>query len=51
MSNKPNKTTYEELRIKQSWALWEKVEHTKKRIKEFLKFTNGKAYVSFSGGD
>lgn len=34
MSNKPNKTTYEELRIKQSWALWQKVEHTKKRIKE-----------------
>lgn len=50
MSVKPNKTTYEELKIKQNWALWEKVEHTKKRIREFLGFTNGKAYISFSGG-
>lgn len=50
MSSKLNKTTYEELRIKQNWALWEKVEHTKKRIREFLDFTDGKAYISFSGG-
>ncbi|MCT7643882.1 phosphoadenosine phosphosulfate reductase family protein [Aliarcobacter butzleri] len=50
MSNKLNKTTYEELRIKQSWALWQKVEHTKKRIKEFLEFTDNKAFISFSGG-
>lgn len=45
-----NKTTYEELKEKQNWALWQKIEHTKKRIKEFLEFTNGKAYISFSGG-
>ncbi|ADG93348.1 PP-loop domain protein [Arcobacter nitrofigilis DSM 7299] len=45
-----NKTTYEELKQKQSWSLWKKVEHTRKRIREFVQFTNGKAYLSFSGG-
>jgi len=45
-----NKTTYEALKEKQSWPLWKKVEHTKQRIKEFINFVDGKAYVSFSGG-
>lgn len=45
-----NKTSYSALKEKQSWPLALKVEHTKKRIKEFVEFTNDKAYVSFSGG-
>jgi len=45
-----NKTTYKELEIKRSWSLEQKVAHAQKRIKEFYDFTNGKCYISFSGG-
>ena len=45
-----NKTTISVLRDKQSLSLDEKIEYTKERIKEFVDFVDGKAYVSFSGG-
>lgn len=50
MKIKLNKTTYQDLQIKQNWPLWKKVEHAKMRIKEFLDYTNGNAFCSFSGG-
>ena len=37
MSVKPNKTTYEELKIKQDWALWQKIEIAIKKTKKTLK--------------
>jgi len=45
-----NKTTMQELQEKRNWDLKKKEEHTRKRINEFLSFTEGKAYISFSGG-
>lgn len=33
-----------------SWSLNQKIEHAKKRIREFYSATDGKVYVSFSGG-
>lgn len=44
------KTTYKELSIKKKYPLKKKIEHTKKRLKEFYEFTNGNCFISFSGG-
>lgn len=47
---KQNKTSFDELKIKQAWPLWKKIEHAKKRLLEFYDFTDGRMYPSFSGG-
>ena len=41
---------YAELKIRQSWTLAQKIDHTVGTIEAFLAKTNGKGYISFSGG-
>lgn len=42
--------TRKELKERQGWTLKQKVDHSLGAIDQFLSRTNGKAYVSFSGG-
>jgi 3'-phosphoadenosine 5'-phosphosulfate sulfotransferase (PAPS reductase)/FAD synthetase len=42
--------TAEELRYRQSWTLDQKIDHTLVAIEQFYNYTNGKCYISFSGG-
>lgn len=42
--------TYEELKIRQNWTLHQKIDHAAGTIESFLSQTEGKAYISFSGG-
>lgn len=42
--------TYEELKIRQSWSLHQKIDHAAGTIEHFLSKTDGNAYISFSGG-
>lgn len=44
------KTTFSALQEKQRWNLYQKVEHSLNRIREFYEHVDGKVYVSFSGG-
>lgn len=44
------KTTMSALKEKQGFPLWQKIEHSKKRIREFYDHVDGKVFVSFSGG-
>ncbi|MDR0231060.1 MAG: phosphoadenosine phosphosulfate reductase family protein [Dysgonamonadaceae bacterium] len=41
---------YEDLKIRQSWTLEQKIDHTVGTIEAFLAKTDGKGYISFSGG-
>jgi 3'-phosphoadenosine 5'-phosphosulfate sulfotransferase (PAPS reductase)/FAD synthetase len=41
---------YNELKIRQSWTLEQKIDHTVGTIDAFLARTDGKGYISFSGG-
>jgi len=42
--------TYKDLKIRQSWTLAQKIDHAVGTIESFLSETNGKGYISFSGG-
>ena len=42
--------TYEELILRQSWSLHQKIDHAVGVIESFLVHTDNKAYISFSGG-
>jgi 3'-phosphoadenosine 5'-phosphosulfate sulfotransferase (PAPS reductase)/FAD synthetase len=42
--------TYKDLKIRQGWTLEQKIDHTIGAIEDFLSKTDGKGYISFSGG-
>jgi 3'-phosphoadenosine 5'-phosphosulfate sulfotransferase (PAPS reductase)/FAD synthetase len=42
--------TYEELKYRQSWTLYQKIDHAAGTIDSFMSKTGGKGYISFSGG-
>lgn len=42
--------TYEELKYRQSWTLFQKIDHTVGVVSAFLSEVNGQAYISYSGG-
>jgi 3'-phosphoadenosine 5'-phosphosulfate sulfotransferase (PAPS reductase)/FAD synthetase len=42
--------TYKDLKIRQGWTLEQKIDHTVGTIEDFLSKTDGKGYISFSGG-
>ncbi|MDR0658838.1 MAG: phosphoadenosine phosphosulfate reductase family protein [Mediterranea sp.] len=41
---------YEDLKIRQGWTLNQKIDHAVGTIEEFMSKTDGKCYISFSGG-
>ena len=47
---KKNKLTLKELQERQKWTLAQKIDHSLGVIDQFLSYTKGQAYVSFSGG-
>lgn len=42
--------TYQELKYRQSWTLFQKIDHAVGVIEQFIARLDGKVYVSFSGG-
>lgn len=42
--------TYQELKERQSWTLFQKIDHAVGVIEQYLSRLDGKAYISFSGG-
>jgi 3'-phosphoadenosine 5'-phosphosulfate sulfotransferase (PAPS reductase)/FAD synthetase len=42
--------TYEELKFRQGWTLEQKIDHSVGAVSAFLTKTNGKGYISYSGG-
>lgn len=42
--------TYQELKERQSWTLFQKIDHAVGVIEQYLSQLDGKAYISFSGG-
>ena len=42
--------TYEELKFRQGWTLEQKIDHSVGVVSTFLAKTDGKAYISYSGG-
>ena len=42
--------SYEELKYRQGWTLEQKIDHTVCAVSTFIERTNGKIYLSYSGG-
>ena len=42
--------TYNELKYRQSWTLEQKIDHAVGAVSDFIAKTNGKIYISYSGG-
>lgn len=42
--------TRQEVSDRQGWSFYQKIDHTLGAIEQFLRATDGKAYISFSGG-
>jgi len=45
-----NKITNAELKERLRWSIYQKIDHTLGVIEQFQNYTNGKCYISFSGG-
>lgn len=45
-----NMLTYQELKERQSWSLYQKIDHAVGVIEQYITRLEGKVYVSFSGG-
>lgn len=46
----PIMLTYQELKERQSWTLYQKIDHAVGVIEQYITRLDGKVYVSFSGG-
>lgn len=44
------KITYQEFKERQNWNLYQKIDHAVGTMERFLSETNGRAFISFSGG-